>query len=91
VVDISLDKPALLVRGGVIGRVARVRTGRVVVVVGPLREVVGELEAARVGGCVLEVDDYELFVLVGGLEERGLLVVGAEAEDVAVLSLGLGG
>jgi hypothetical protein len=58
-----------------------------VVVVGPLGEVVCELEAGHVGGGVLKVDDDELLVLVGGLQEGGVLVVRAEAEDVAVLGL----
>jgi hypothetical protein len=49
--------------------------------------VVCELEAGHVGGGVLKVDDDELLVLVGGLQEGGLLVVRAEAEDVAVLGL----
>ena len=48
---------------------------------------VGELEPREVGRGVLEVDDDELLVLVGGLEERGGLVVGEDAEDVAILSL----
>ena len=87
-VDVGFHEAALLVRGRVARRVAGVRAGRVVVVVGPLGEVVCELEAGQVGGGVLEVDDDELLVLVGGLEEGGFLVVGADAEDVAVLGLG---
>lgn len=57
------------------------------VVVAPLREVVGELEARDVGSRVLEVDDDELLVFVRRLQERRLLVVGPLAEDVAVLRL----
>lgn len=89
-VDVGLDGAALFLRGGVARRVAGVGTGGVVVVVGPFGEVVGELESGKVGRGVLEVDDDELLVLVGGLEERGGLVVGEDAEDVAVLSLGGG-
>lgn len=89
VVDVGLDEAALLLEGRVAARVAAPGRGGVVVVVGPLGEVVGELQAGRVGGGVLEVDDDELLVLVGGLEERRLLVVGADAEDVSVLSLGM--
>lgn len=85
--DVRLDEPPLFLGGGIHGRVARVRGDGVVVVVRPLGEVVRELETAEVGARVLEVDDDQLLVLVGWLEERRLLVVGAEAEDVAVLGL----
>jgi hypothetical protein len=87
VVDIRLDEAVLLLGRRVQRRVAGVGAGRVVVVVGPLGEVVCEFQPRRVGGGVLEVDDDELLVLVGGLEERGFLVVWADAEDVAVLCL----
>jgi hypothetical protein len=86
-VDVGFDEAALLVWGRVAGGVAGVGAGGVVVVVGPLGEVFCELEAGQVGGGVLKVDDDELLVLVGGLQEGGLLVVRAEAEDVAVLGL----
>ena len=85
--DVRPEEPALLLFGGVEGGVARVRGGRVVVVVRPLGEVVGELEPGRVGARVLEVDDDQLLVLVGRVEEGRFLVVRADAEDVAVLGL----
>ena len=88
VVDISAHEAGLFLDGRVFRHVTGERVERVVVVVGPFGEVVCEFEAWQVGGGVLEVDDHELFVLVGGLEERGFLVVGADAEDVAVLCLG---
>ncbi len=86
-VHVRFDGAALFLGRGVAGRVAGVGAGGVVVVVGPFGEVVCEFEAGEVGGGVLEVDYYELFVFVGGLEEGGGLIVGADAEDVAVLSL----
>lgn len=86
---IRLHEPPLLLRTRVARDIAGPGAGGVVVVVGPLGEVVGELEPGQVGGGVLEVDDDELLMLVGGLEERGLLVIGADAEDVAVLGLGV--
>lgn len=84
---VRLEESVLLLRSRVGGRVACVGGGGVVVVVGPLCEVVCELEAAGVGACVLKVDDDELLVLVCWLKEGGFLVVWADAEDVAVLGL----
>jgi hypothetical protein len=49
--------------------------------------VVGELEAGEVGARVLKVDDDQLLVLVGRVEQGRLLVVRPDAEDVAVLGL----
>ncbi len=72
--DVRPEEPALLLLGGVEGRVARVRGGRVVVVVRPLGEVVGELESRRVRARVLEVDDDQLLVLVGRVEEGAVTV-----------------
>ena len=86
-VDVSLDEAVLLLRRRVQLRVARIGGGVRVVVVTPLREVVGELETRDVGRGVLEVDDDELLVLVGRLQKRRLLVIGPLAEDVAVLCL----
>ena len=86
-VDVRLHGTALFLGRGVARCVTGVGAGGVVVVVGPFGEVVCEFETREVSGGVLEVDDHELFVFVGGLEERGGLVVGADAEDVAVLGL----
>lgn len=68
-VDVTPDEPVLLLRRRVHRRVAHVGRRGVVVVVRPLGKVVGELERRQVGARVLEVDDDELLVLVGGLEE----------------------
>lgn len=57
------------------------------VIVAPFREVVCEFEAGDIGGSVFEVDDDELLVFVFGMQEGRLLVVGAGAENVAVLGL----
>lgn len=69
VVYVALDEATLLLRGRVGLHVAGVRGGGVVVVVGPLGEVVCELEAGEVGRGVFEVDDDELFVFVLGVQE----------------------
>lgn len=67
VVDVGLEEEFLLVWGWVASRIAAVRRGGVVVVVRPFCEVVCELDAAGVGTCVFEVDDYKLLVRVGWL------------------------
>jgi hypothetical protein len=54
---------------GVGGGVAGVGGG-LVVVVAPFCKVVCEFEAGGVGIGVFEINDYELFVLVGRMEER---------------------
>ena len=70
VVDVGVDEAALLFEVRVACWIAGVRCDGGVVVVHPLGEVVGELETGRVGCCVLKVDDDQLLVLVGRLEER---------------------
>lgn len=57
------------------------------VVVGPLGEVVCKFEPGEVGAGVFKINDDELFVLVFGLEQGRLLIIGADTEDVAVLCL----
>lgn len=69
-IDVSPDETTLLVGGGIPPLVARPWRCGVVVVVRPFVEVVGELEATRVGACILKVDDDELLVLVGRLKKR---------------------
>lgn len=46
-----------------------------------------ELVTRQVRAGVLKVDDDELLVLVGRLQQGRLLVIWAETQDVAVLSL----
>jgi hypothetical protein len=87
VIDVGLEISVLLLRGRVSCRLAEVCADIGVVVVCPLDEVVCELVAGQVSGGVFEVDDDQLLVLVGGLEEGGLLVIWLEAENVAILSL----
>lgn len=41
------------------------------IVVAPFRKVVCEFQTGGVGGGVFEVDNYELFVVIGWEEERG--------------------
>lgn len=65
--DIRFQKPLLLFRGWVKVGIAGVRGGGVVVVVCPLREVVGKLEAWQVGCSVFEVDNDQLLMLIFGL------------------------
>lgn len=69
--------------------VADVGGDGVVVVIAPFGEVICEFEAGGVAGGVFEVDYHELLVCVGG-EEEGGFGGGEEAEDVAVLGLGVG-
>lgn len=85
--DICLDEAFLLLNRGVALNAACERCVWVVVVVRPLGEVVRKLATRKVGRGVLEVDDDELLVLVLGLQKRGLLVICANTEDVAVLCL----
>lgn len=57
------------------------------VVVGPFGEVICKFEPREVGACVFKVDDDELFVFVFGLKQGRLLIIGTDAEDVAILCL----
>ena len=61
-VDVTSDKASLLFQSWVSGCSTSPRLGGVVVIVAPFCEVVCEFEAGKVGGCVFEVDDDELFV-----------------------------
>lgn len=88
-IDICLEETALFIGVRVAAFVTTVRRSSVVVVVGPFRKVVGELIAGNVGTGVFEIDDNKLLVLVGGLKQRGLLVFGAEAQDISILGLKL--
>ncbi len=56
-VDICSDKTILLLRSRIAARMAGIGCYGVMVVVRPLGEVVGKLQADDVGGGVLEVDD----------------------------------
>lgn len=87
-VQVGFDEAILLLRRGVAALgAAGVGGGRVVIVVGPLGEVVCEFEPWQVGRGIFKIDDNELFVFILGLQEGRSLVVGADAEDIAVLSL----
>lgn len=63
-VEICADEPALFLSGGIIFSITRLGLFLVMVIVAPLREVVCEFKAQRVGGSIFEVDDYELFMSV---------------------------
>lgn len=69
-INVGTNKASLLLDGGIIVRVARPWFVGIVVVVAPFREVVCEFQTRGIGGCVLEVDDYELFVCILR-EEKG--------------------
>ena len=86
-IHVGLDEPPLLLEGWILGSVANVWRNSVVIIVCPFGEVVGKLQADQVRPSILEIDDDQLFVLVGGLQQRRLLIVGPDAQDVAILSL----
>lgn len=90
-INITANEPLLFLESRIPRRITEPRLLRVVIVVAPFRKVVCELETRRVGGCIFEVNNDELFVRVLREEERGrgraAAVVGDEAENVAVLSL----
>lgn len=87
-VKIRFDEAVLLLRDGVVVLDATGIRGRgVMVVVGPLGEVVGELEPRQIGRGIFKVDDNELLVLVLGLQKGRTLVIRADAQNVAVLCL----
>lgn len=68
-VYICPDESLLLFKARITIGVASKRSHRVVVVVHPLREMIGKFVSSSVGTCVLKVNDNELFVLVGRLKE----------------------
>lgn len=84
--DVGAQEAVLFFGGGVDVGVAAPGGGGVVVVVAPFGEVVGELQAGRVGVRVFKVDDDELLVRIGGQQERRC-ARGQKTEDVSVLSL----
>ena len=61
-VEISADKAALFLDGRVVLSITSLGLLLVMIVIAPLRKMVCEFEARCIGGCVFEVDDYELFV-----------------------------
>jgi predicted transcriptional regulator len=65
---VGSNKPALLFRVGVIRRIDRPSTLRVVVVVAPLCKVIGEFKAWEISISIFEVNDDQLFVLVSWVE-----------------------
>ena len=98
VVDVRADEVTLLFEGWVAVCVACPGFIGIVIVVAPFCEMVGKFKAGGVGGCILEINDYELFVVVCGEEKwRGGWVAAVLAwfwcfrcnktEDVAILRL----
>jgi len=57
VINICLDEAVLLFGSRVFGGVASIRLNRIVLVICPLREVIGKLVAWDVGSSIFEVDD----------------------------------
>ena len=99
--DVGFEEAVLFGGIGIAVGIAGVGTSGGVVVVAPFGlvigqkwkankgatyKVVGKFEAAYVGGGVFEVNDDELFVLIGWEKERGF-AAWFESEEVAVLSL----
>jgi hypothetical protein len=69
VVYVCSDETLLLFQTRITIGVASKGSQGVVVVVHPFREVIGKFVSSCVGTCVLEINDDELFVLVGRLKE----------------------
>jgi hypothetical protein len=63
------DKAPLFIWSRVIRRIDRPRPLGVMVIVTPLRKMIGKFKAWEIGACIFEVDDNELLVLVLGVEE----------------------
>lgn len=87
-VDVGSDEALLLFES----RVARTDVAckgrcRIVVVVCPFGEMVGEFKPGQIGRGIFKINDHKLFVLVLRLEKRGALIVWLYAQDIAVLSL----
>ena len=61
-VEICADEPTLFLNGRIVFSIASLRPLLIMVVVAPLREMVCEFQARGVGGCIFEIDNYELFV-----------------------------
>lgn len=87
VINIGLDEAPLLVRLWVVGCVAAIWFCSIVIVVSPFSEMIRKLQTPGVCGCVLKIDDDELLVLILGLQQRRLVVVGLHAENIAILCL----
>lgn len=85
--DISLQEDLLLVRSRIPTSVAGKRSNRIVIVVSPLGEVIGKLNAWRVRAGIFEINDDKLLVLVGRLQQRRLLVVWGNSKNVSILRL----
>lgn len=64
VVDVASDEFALLFEAWIAAGMACPGCSWIVVIVTPFCEVVCEFEAGRVGGCVFEVYDNQLLVVV---------------------------
>ena len=65
-VDVGSNETALFFEGWVSVCVACPRLSRIVVIVAPFSEMVGELKTRSVRGCVLKINDNELSVSVFG-------------------------
>lgn len=61
---IGADKSTLFLGSGIIGRIHGPGSLRMVVIVTPFCEVVGELEAWEVSTRILKINDNDLFVLI---------------------------
>lgn len=73
--DICLDEASLLFGSWVSLMATGVRADGIVVVVRPLSKVIGKFQAGYVGGGIFKVNDDQLLVLVGCLEQGGLFII----------------
>ena len=68
--QVGSDKSTLFVRGGVVGRIDRPGSLRMVIIIAPLCEMVGKFVAWEVSTSIFKVNDDKLFVFVFRVQQR---------------------
>ena len=72
---IRLNESVLLFDSRVSIRFAAVWLIRIVIVVSPFGEMVSKFSARDVGSCIFEIDDHQLLVDIGRLDQWRFLIV----------------
>lgn len=67
---VRLDEALLLFDGRILATIAGIRRYRIVVIVRPLRKVIGEFKTRQIGSGIFKVNDNKLLMLVCGLQKR---------------------